>query len=125
MKNKKLNAHVKQFTEKDYAAFYQITIGWNPTDKVYVARVPELPVCISHGDTQLHALKNILQAIDLHLKIMKEDNLPLPIPSALKTYSGNFLVRMDPISHRDLAMMAKLEGKSLNEFVEDKLKAKI
>ena len=34
-----------------------------------------------------------------------------------KPFSGKFLMRMDPETHRKLAMLAEASGKSLNQFV--------
>jgi predicted RNase H-like HicB family nuclease len=45
--------------------------GW------YVATVPSLPGCISQGKTEKDALKNIREAIELHVKSLAEDGLPL------------------------------------------------
>jgi predicted RNase H-like HicB family nuclease len=45
--------------------------GW------YVATVPSLPGCISQGKTEKDALKNIKEAIGLHVKSLAEDGLPL------------------------------------------------
>jgi predicted RNase H-like HicB family nuclease len=45
--------------------------GW------YIATVPSLPGCISQGKTEREALKNIKEAIELHVKALAEDGLPL------------------------------------------------
>ena len=45
--------------------------GW------YVATVPSLPGCISQVKTEKEALKNIKEAIGLHLHALAEDGLPL------------------------------------------------
>ena len=45
--------------------------GW------YVATVPSLPGCISQGKTEKEAIKNIKEAIELHLSALAEDGLPL------------------------------------------------
>jgi predicted RNase H-like HicB family nuclease len=36
---------------------YGFVIGWSPEDDAYVVRVPELPGCMTHGDTPEIALK--------------------------------------------------------------------
>ena len=45
--------------------------GW------YVATVPSLPGCISQGKTEKEAIKNIKEAIELHVSSLAEDGLPL------------------------------------------------
>jgi len=37
----------------------------------YVAYVPELPGCYTQGDTRKEALKNIAEARDLYLEVLK------------------------------------------------------
>lgn len=46
-------------------------------DGLYVATVPSLPGCISQGKTEREALKNIREAIELHVKSLAKDGLPL------------------------------------------------
>lgn len=45
--------------------------GW------YTATVPSLPGCISQGKTRNDALKNIREAIELHLESLAEEGAPL------------------------------------------------
>lgn len=40
-----------------------------------------------------------------------------------KPFSGSFVVRLSPELHRNLSIAAKQEGKSLNAWVVDRLKA--
>jgi len=44
------------------------------------AYVPDLPGCVSVGETQEEALKLIREAIEFHLDGMKEDGYPIPEP---------------------------------------------
>jgi len=46
-------------------------------DGVYVATCPSLPGCISQGRTERQALKNVKEAIQLHLRSLATDGLPL------------------------------------------------
>ncbi len=39
----------------------------------YTAHVPSLPGCISEGETQQEALKNIQEAIELYLEPVEDD----------------------------------------------------
>src|SRR5882762_6364800 len=39
-----------------------------------------------------------------------------------KPYSGKFVVRVDPLLHREVAMAASRSGKSLNAFTSEALK---
>ncbi|MEW6104255.1 MAG: type II toxin-antitoxin system HicB family antitoxin [bacterium] len=46
-------------------------------DGMYVATCPFLPGCISQGKTEREALKNIKEAIRLHIRALAEDGLPI------------------------------------------------
>jgi predicted RNase H-like HicB family nuclease len=41
----------------------------------YTAIVPSLPGCISEGDTKEETLKNIREAIELHLEPVEDDQI--------------------------------------------------
>lgn len=47
----------------------------------YSAYVPDLPGCVTVGDTIEKVKKNIQEAIDFHLESLQEDGLPIPKPS--------------------------------------------
>ena len=49
----------------------QVTIE-KDEDGVFVATVPSLPGCISQGKTEKQALKNIKEAIELHVRMLAE-----------------------------------------------------
>jgi antitoxin HicB len=46
--------------------------------RVFLAEVPDLPGCMSHGDTPEEALQNLQEAIDLYLKALDEAGVPRP-----------------------------------------------
>jgi predicted RNase H-like HicB family nuclease len=45
------------------------------------AYVPDLPGCVSIGDTLAEVQENIKEAIELYLEVLKEDGKPIPKPS--------------------------------------------
>ncbi|MDM3855077.1 MAG: type II toxin-antitoxin system HicB family antitoxin [Aphanizomenon gracile PMC649.10] len=45
------------------------------------AYVPDLPGCVSIGDTLAEVQENIREAIALYLEVLKEDGQPIPEPS--------------------------------------------
>ncbi len=51
---------------------------YEKSDTGYSAYVPDLPGCISTGETKGETKRNIQEAIELHLDVMKEDGLPIP-----------------------------------------------
>lgn len=42
-----------------------------------VVTVPSLPGCISQGKTEREAIENIKEAIELHVRSMAEDGMPI------------------------------------------------
>ena len=53
-------------------------------DGVFVATVPSLPGCISQGKTEEDALKNIKEAIELHLSSLASEGIPFKAPETIK-----------------------------------------
>ncbi|MGK5086927.1 type II toxin-antitoxin system HicB family antitoxin [Bdellovibrionota bacterium FG-2] len=109
-------------TKKKTDLKYKIEINWSTEDEAYIVRVPELPGCVTHGDTPEHALQMAHEAVDGYIESLKRRGLPVPKPLAEKTFSGKIPLRIDPTLHRNLASRANIEGLSLNKLIELKLK---
>ena len=43
--------------------------------------VPDLPGCVSTGDTREECERNLTEAIEFHLEGMREDGEPIPEPA--------------------------------------------
>lgn len=52
----------------------------------FSAYVPDLPGCVSTGDTLAEAEQNIREAILFHLDGMREDGLEIPLPRTVCEY---------------------------------------
>jgi len=52
----------------------------------YSAYVPDLPGCVAAGDTVEETDQLIREAIEIHLKGMREDGLPIPEPTSRVNY---------------------------------------
>lgn len=100
---------------------YEIKIDWSEEDKVYVVTVPELPGCMTHGDTPEEAAKMAGEAIEGHIEAMRKIGKDVPPPLAEEKFSGNLHIRVEPSTHRDLAIKARMSGRSLNSFLKAKL----
>ncbi len=59
---------------------YEVIIYWSDEDQVFVADVPELPGCMSHGDTHEEALREAGVAVSLWLDTAKEFGRAIPEP---------------------------------------------
>jgi|SRR5687767_3638047 len=56
------------------------------SDNNYAAYVPDLPGCVATGETIAETELQIREAIDLHLRGMREDGLLIPEPSSSVDY---------------------------------------
>lgn len=60
---------------KEYAVIYEKGVAnWG-------AIVPDLPGCVSLGDTFEDVQRNVKEAIELYLEVLAEDGLPIPEPT--------------------------------------------
>lgn len=82
----------------------------------FTALHPELPGCMTQGETAEEALQMLQEAKELWLETSLEMGLHIPEPAA-QTYSGKFVVRVAPALHRKLSEGAEAEGISLNQYV--------
>ncbi|HOW50992.1 MAG TPA: toxin-antitoxin system HicB family antitoxin [bacterium] len=84
----------------------------------WVAKIKELPGCLSQGDTAEEALKMIDDAMAGWLEVALESGDEIPLPESMQeNYSGRFALRMPKTLHKELAVQAAAEGVSLNTFI--------
>ncbi len=105
-------------TVDDYMLLpYTIEFIRDASDGGWVARVLELPGCITQADTfeQLDAM--IQDAMRGWIEVALEDGLLIPEPRAEENYSGKFVVRVPKSLHRQLVRIAEEEGVSLNQYI--------
>ena len=55
-------------------------------EKNYSAYVPDLPGCITVGDTLEEVEQMIREAIEFHMEGMEEEGLPIPEPTTFVQY---------------------------------------
>lgn len=82
----------------------------------YAVSWPELPGCVTCGDTMEAAVRNGEDAKAAWLEAALEDGLDIPTPSSLGDYSGQFKLRLPKSLHRDLSEQARVEGISMNQY---------
>lgn len=56
------------------------------TERNYSAYLPDLPGCVATGETVEETKANIRAAIEMHLRGLKEDGIPVPTPTAMAEY---------------------------------------
>jgi predicted RNase H-like HicB family nuclease len=52
----------------------------------YSAYSPDLPGCVAAGATREEAERNMHEAIDMHVRGLQEDNLPVPESNSFAEY---------------------------------------
>lgn len=57
---------------------YHINVFWSAEDDCWIADVPDLYPCASHGDTPLEAMVNIRDAIRGWLEVARDRGFDIP-----------------------------------------------
>ncbi|MBI2909423.1 MAG: type II toxin-antitoxin system HicB family antitoxin [Chloroflexi bacterium] len=52
----------------------------------YSAYSPDLPGCVATGATREEARKNMLEAMEAHVRFLQDEHLPVPEPNASSEY---------------------------------------
>ena len=100
---------------------YTYRITWSAEDSEHVGLCAEFPSLSWLAPTPAGALSGIRRLVRECLADMRTSGETAPVPMADRTYSGKFLVRVPPESHRALAIQAAEQGVSLNRLVSTRL----
>ena len=76
---------------------------------------PDLPGCMSDGETPEEAIKNGEDAMQCWIEAVKEAGRDVPQPS--ESSSGKFITRIPKSLHARLVSRARQEGVSMNALV--------
>ncbi|MBO4347581.1 MAG: type II toxin-antitoxin system HicB family antitoxin [Lachnospiraceae bacterium] len=85
----------------------------------YTVCFPELPGCLTCGETTEEAFNNAQEAKKEWLKAALEDGIEIDEPCTeinSSEYSGQFKLRIPKSLHHSLAKHAKREGISMNQY---------
>ena len=102
---------------------YTYRVTWSVDDDEYVGLCVEFPSLSWLASTPDQAFSGIRQLVSDCLADMRTTDETPPKPIADRTYSGKFVVRVPPETHRALAIRAAEEGVSLNRLVSARLTA--
>lgn len=100
---------------------YTYRVTWSAEDNEYIGLCAEFPSLSWLADSQPAALAGIMQVVADVVADMEQNGEPVPEPIADRTYSGKFMVRVPPDTHRALAIKAAEVGVSINRIVSEKL----
>ena len=83
----------------------------------YLIEFPDLPGCMSDGETVEEAIENGQDAVSCWIKAAKESDRTVPKPGELEKQSGKWVQRVPKSIHLRLVDKAEEEGVSLNTLV--------
>lgn len=93
------------------------TVTYDDTDEIFHGRVINVPDTITFQGRSVEELRAALEeSVEDYLELCAEDGV-----EPQKPFSGKIPLRLDPELHREVAVAASREGKSLNKFVKDVL----
>lgn len=95
---------------------YRMEIVEDRDEGGFVVAFPELPGCITCGETIEAAVTNAMDAKKVWLEAAIEEGLDIYEPDSLEEYSGQFKLRIPRSLHRSLAEHSKREGISMNQY---------
>ena len=100
---------------------YTYRVTWSQEDKEFVGLCTEFPGLSWLESKPEAALTGIRKLVKSVISDMTRQNEPIPEPLAIREFSGKFVVRVPPETHRSLAIQAAESGVSLNRLVSNKL----
>ena len=104
-------------TIDEYMALpYRMELVPDPEEGGFVASYPDLPGCMTSGDTIEDTIRNALDAKRAWICAALEDGVAIREPDAPGDYSGQFKLRIPKSLHRTLAEHSRREGISMNQY---------
>ncbi len=100
---------------------YTYRVTWSEEDGEHVGLCAEFSSLSWLEKTPEKALQGIRRLVRESIADMRKSHEVAPEPIATKAFSGKFMVRIPPQTHRTLAIQAAESGISLNRLVSSKL----
>jgi predicted HicB family RNase H-like nuclease len=100
---------------------YTYRVTWSEEDQEYVGLCAEFPSLSWLMDNPEDALSGIRGIVHDSIKDLHKQNEEVPAPLATKNYSGKFMLRIPPETHRLLTIQAAESGVSLNRLISSRL----
>jgi predicted RNase H-like HicB family nuclease len=88
-------------------------------DGAFVASNPDLPGCMSFGETPTEAVGNLADVRKLWIEGQLSSGRSIPEPSDTERYSGKFVFRIPKLLHRQADFVARQQGVSLNALLSN------
>ncbi len=102
---------------KDYVG----SVHYSADDEIFFGKIEGINDSISFEGSSVAELKHAFEeAVNDYIELCR-----LHQKKPEKTYKGSFNVRIKPELHKMAVQKAMLEGKSLNQFIEDAIEKKV
>lgn len=95
---------------------YKMEIVEDKEEGGFVVSFPDLPGCITCGETVENAVANAMDAKKAWLEAALEQGIDICALDSMEDYSGQFKLRIPKSLHRLLAEHSKKEGISMNQY---------
>ena len=95
---------------------YRMELVEDAEEGGFVVSYPDLPGCITFGETVESAVANAQDAKKAWLEAALEEGVEIHEPDSLEDYSGQFKLRIPRSLHRSLAEHSQREGISMNQY---------
>ena len=100
---------------------YTYRVTWSEEDQEYVGLCAEFCSLSWLQNDPEKALAGIRKLVKDTVADLLKNKEPVPEPISARKYSGKFMVRVPPETHRMLATQAAESGVSLNRLIASKL----
>ena len=95
---------------------YRMEIIPDTVEGGFAVRFPELPGCLTCGNTLEEAVRNAADCKKEWLIAAMAEGISIPEPVSEEEYSGQFKLRIPKSLHKSLAEHSKAEGISMNQY---------
>jgi predicted RNase H-like HicB family nuclease len=95
---------------------YRVEVIEDKEEGGYALHCPELRGCVTCADTLEKGFEMIEDAKKCWFTACMEEGIPIPEPSRLEEYSGQFKLRMPKSLHKTLMDRSRQEGVSMNQY---------
>lgn len=95
---------------------YKMEIIEDKDEGGFIVSFPDLPGCITCGETIERAVSNAVYAKKAWFEAAIKEGIEINEPNNLESYSGQFKLRIPRSLHRSLAEHSQREGISMNQY---------
>lgn len=95
---------------------YKMEITPDTEEGGFAVSFPDLPGCLTVGDTIEEAIKNAADAKRAWFEAAIEDGVSINEPDDIEKYSGQFKLRIPKSLHKSLSEHSRAEGISMNQY---------